>query len=489
MTLAIQMGPVRGRIRGDLDTSAQSALRFVCSYEVQNFEHILRAAQKRGGGWAKATLQSDGRNSLYNRGTRTFPIGLLPKVQNTLEMLGLEYEMEQVPVHRPKLVEIPAPSDDWKLWRYQEEALTLALSAPMGMLRVATGGGKTVIAGHIMHQRAQKAAFFVHTKDLLYQALESFTAMFGEEHVGMVGDGVVAPKTITVCMLQTFALALGKKVVANPFEEDDQKLVQTSLSQAQAISFLDSIGTVIMDECHRVAAPTAQGVISSVKHATSRYGLSASPWRDDGLDIVLEGIFGPTIVDIPASRLIVRGYLVPPIIRMMPVPPMDIPKGTDYATAYRQYIVENDERNQIGVDAARRMMKQGRQTLVLVRYIEHGEQIAKQLGIPFLSGFDSSTVRRDTIQALRDEKLSGIVATTIADEGLDIKPLSGLVLLAGGKSSTRALQRVGRVLRPFRDKVDAEVIDFDDNARYFTDHSIAREKLYGTETAFTVTDW
>jgi hypothetical protein len=48
--------------------------------------------------------------------------------------------------------------------------------------------------------------------------------------------------------------------------------------------------------------------------------MSASPWRDDNQDLVIEGILGKRIVEISASFLIERGYLVKPIIRFKEVP-------------------------------------------------------------------------------------------------------------------------------------------------------------------------
>jgi superfamily II DNA or RNA helicase len=141
-----------------------------------------------------------------------------------------------------------------------------------------------------------------------------------------------------------------------------------------------------------------------------------------------------------------------------------------YAEIYDDYIVENDVRNLMGIRATLSMVRRGRPTLVLVRRLIHGRAIADRLsnllgfGVPFLSGEDDGLVRKNALDDIRDERLGCVVASTIADEGLDVKPLSGLVLLGAGKSSTRALQRIGRVLRPWRGKQNAEVVDFNDQA-------------------------
>ena len=74
----------------------------------------------------------------------------------------------------------------------------------------------------------------------------------------------------------------------------------------------------------------------------------------------------------------------------------------------------------------------------------------------------------------------------LADEGLDIPSLRAVVLASGGKSETRALQRVGRALRTAPGKTEAIVVDFFDNAPYLKEHSMARLELFRNEPTFRV---
>jgi len=110
------------------------------------------------------------------------------------------------------------------------------------------------------------------------------------------------------------------------------------------------------------------------------------------------------------------------------------------------------------------------------------------LRVPFISGKDPAFVRKKTIDDMRQGRSGVMIASTIADEGLDIKPLQGLILAGGGKSSVKALQRVGRTLRPFKGKYSAEIIDFNDNAKWLIKHSLARVRLYETEPDWVVLD-
>jgi superfamily II DNA or RNA helicase len=494
--LVIHHGNSSCRISTPVHPVTAETLSEACMYEVEGAEFMIRenaskfAMKSRFGSW-------DGKKRLYHKGYRTFPTGLLPLVMGILQQHDYDVKVTGKPPAVFQLAEHHRfnISQGWELRAYQQEAVDCAFDAERCMVRVPTGGGKTVIAAHIIEKCATLTVFLVHTKDLLYQAKEMFESIFGTE-IGQIGDGIVDIKPVTVCTVQTAAKALGVKYTSNAMAEGDDaftdKVPQERLASIAAL--IDRAGCVMMDECHRIAAPTAMDVLSAIKNAPYRFGFSASPWRDDGADLALEAVFGQVAYTISATALIDMGFLVRPIISFKSVPPKAYPKKTKYAEVYTDYIVNNDARNAIGVKAAQRNLARGIRTLVLVRQIAHGKHIqewlSKSLGfdVPFLSGKDDSTVRNAVIGDMRAGRLPMLIATTIADEGLDVKPLAGLVLLGGGKSSTRALQRVGRVLRPFEGKNFATVTDFEDNALYLVHHSAKRAKIYGSEPGFTITD-
>jgi superfamily II DNA or RNA helicase len=87
---------------------------------------------------------------------------------------------------------------------------------------------------------------------------------------------------------------------------------------------------------------------------------------------------------------------------------------------------------------------------------------------------------------MRQRKASVTISTSIFDEGIDCRPLDTLILAGAGKSQTRALQRVGRVLRPYSGKNDAIVIDIEDHCKHLFSHSKKRRKIYSTEPEFDI---
>ena len=89
--------------------------------------------------------------------------------------------------------------------------------------------------------------------------------------------------------------------------------------------------------------------------------------------------------------------------------------------------------------------------------IKHGqvlEEILNKFSCPaiFISGKSGMKKRRQAIEDMRNGTRSIMIASTIADVGLDIPRLQCIVEAGAGKSSVTALQRLGRIMRPFEGK-------------------------------------
>jgi superfamily II DNA or RNA helicase len=87
--------------------------------------------------------------------------------------------------------------------------------------------------------------------------------------------------------------------------------------------------------------------------------------------------------------------------------------------------------------------------------------------------------RAACIEGARDGSIKCMIATSLADEGLDIPRLSFVVLTSCGKSSRLAEQRTGRVLRQFEGKEMGHIYDFTDNGTPMgRRNSVERRKSY-----------
>lgn len=430
----------------------------------------------------------DGFKRLYNRQTNTFPVGLLDRIVGLLDQHDVEYSLRDERVF-PEGQSININISGPPIRPYQEEAKEKAIKYKMGIIQVATGGGKTYIAANIIAEIGKSTLFMVHTKDLLYQAKREFEEMMNI-HIGQIGDGVIDIQPITVATMQTISRALGKNYKDTDEDISKEKPITLTTKNKQAIlNKLDETQVVVWDEVHRVACDMAMGVSDAIKFAQYRIGLSASPWRDDNADLMIEAAIGRIIYKISASELIQLGYLVPPIIKMERIKAI-LPYGT-YEQLYKINIVENEYRNMRILYHVEKLMEQNIPTLIIVKRIKHGKILQKLIRenfgpVDFLSGNDSSEVRNRVIGEFREGQKQLLIASTIADEGLDIKRLGAIILAGSGKSSTRALQRVGRAIRTYNNKDHAIIIDFIDQCQYLHQHAMERKAIYQSEEEFII---
>ena len=243
---------------------------------------------------------------------------------------------------------------------------------------------------------------------------------------------------------------------------------------------------ILVHNCQHWAASTCQVVSDYCSSARYRFGISATPWRDMGDDLLIDACFGKLISNISASTLIEKKVLVPPKIYFVHT---KTKLGGTFADVYRKGIVENTCRNTIIKNLAEQMVEDGRQTLILVRHIAHGEILQDMIpGSVFIHGSIASKSRQNTINRMKEGKHRCVIASSIFDEGVDIRPLSALILAGSGKSQTRALQRIGRVIRAYEGKTDAIIVDFFDDMKYMRKHSQARRRMYKTEPKFEISD-
>ena len=229
------------------------------------------------------------------------------------------------------------------------------------------------------------------------------------------------------------------------------------------------------------------------ENARYKLGVSATPYRDMGDDIFIEGCFGRTLYKVTASHLINEGYLVRPDIFFVPMNNMKGYNGVNYADYYEGAIINNAKRNEIITNIADNFYNQDRNILLLVRMIEHGNMLKEMLGekCEFLHGKVSTKNREKHLNEVRAGNARMTIGTSIADEGIDCKPWDTLILAGSGKSQTRALQRIGRIIRPYTrpdgtEKKNAIAIDFMDDVKYMKGHSLKRKAIYQTEPEFNI---
>lgn len=421
-----------------------------------------------------------------------FSTGLLSKVREILDAHSIEYKFTDSRLSYEKELNIEF-CDFLKLRDYQKKAIDKASKRQRGIIKAATGAGKTLIAAGLIQKLGLKGTLFLAMSgDLVVQAKEEFSKFLKLDGspltIGQVGSGECDIQDINVCTVQSVCTAFDVK-----YKKADDEDLTSNETDDLIIKRKEDIRNMVLnskciffDEVQHAACDTVKDIMKNALNARYRFGLSASPWRDDGADLFIDSQFGKPIVDISASYLIKKGHLVKPTIYFIKV---DTPeaKFSSYATIYKNFIVNNVSRNNAIVELAKKHEEKGDTVLILVKQIKHGKILESMIDDSiFISGNMSIKNRKNILDEIRANKRRIVIATSLFDEGIDIKRLNCLIMASSGKSSTRALQRIGRVLRPFEKKDKAIIYDFMDTAKYLSSHARSRKKIYKTESEFEI---
>jgi superfamily II DNA or RNA helicase len=370
----------------------------------------------------------------------------------------------------------------------QQESLDRILGADgvgkgVGLIRLATGVGKTALAQEVIRKLGHKAIFLVPSLPILRQTVKRFEEAFGKKNVKAFGGGKKQLGYVTVATYQSVYKADPKD-----FEEID---------------------LVVADECHHVSADTFYDVMQvKLKNAAHRYGLTAFEERADNSTLLIEAAVGPVIYKYDAPEAIEDKYLARPTYIIYSVfqtrgfwTEYKMKNGTRTATsqkssvvydsdnflvAYRNWVLGNDILNSHIAGLTNQFVSEGKSILILVDEKEHGERLMKLIpnaGYAIGGGKDNEKLQKD----FNSRTLKVLIGTSTLGEGADTVPVDVLINLQGGASKSQTLQANGRALRNDPDengvprKPDCLIIDFDfPLCRILNRHSKVRQKLHKT---------
>lgn len=428
----------------------------------------------------------DGRVRLLNRQLQ-FPAGLVDDVRSVLAGFGIWPELVD---SRNTLARVPGMN--WcghELRDYQKKAVERAIDAGRGTMKMATGAGKTTVIAALCGEYNTDTVVYVVSLDLLTQVKDTIEACLGIE-VGLVGGGNCDIKKITVCSVWSAAAAYNTKSESEAEEDVAEDKWSPSDDQKRGIKdMVERARLLILDESQFAAAASIQAIMRNSKSASNRFGFSGTPWRSDGADILLTAAFGRSIVDIRASDLIELGWLVEPRIAFRDIPSnFKLPKK--WADVKKNYIVENEARNALLIENTKKLLDLGRKPLILFRDIKHGrileEMLPSDIKYEMVTGALSLDERDRIKESFKNGELNLVLASSVFDQGIDLPALDALVLAGGGKSTAKALQRIGRVIRASAGKKDALVVETWDQCHFVKKHSSARYDAYRLESRFKI---
>jgi len=391
---------------------------------------------------------------------------------------------------------------DFELRKYQIDVVKESLKKSRGTLEMATGSGKTVVASKIIQELGVSPfIFYVTTHELLYQAKERLEASIKNLEVGIIGNGLCEIKDINVMTIQTATTVYGKNILKDlkkfKPEDFDSDIISSwkkedlshikKLDKAHKIKeLIENCKGMYADEAHHVPSQTAHDIITKSTNCYHIFGGSATPYRTDNADLIIEGLFGRKICKITASALIKMGYLMKPEIYFIKLKNKH-KSCINYQEDVKYNIIENEERNNHIKQISEFLRSQDLSVLILVRLIEHGKTLNKMIyGSEFIHGSISKNKRSQEIKDLNSGKNSILIGSVLADEGLDIPTLNCVILAGGGESPIKCKQRVGRAIRKSKGKSKSIIFDFMDVGKYTKKHSKARINILKDEEEFVV---
>lgn len=322
------------------------------------------------------------------------------------------------------------------------------------------GAGKTTIACGLMAEIATPALVLVHTRDLALQWLERIKEFLGID-AALVGYGKASDASgarIAVASMQTLS------------RWGWWRVHQWGLQW----------GMVVQDEAHHVPARTFTEVMSALS-ARVRLGLTATPKRADGLTPWLHYSLGPTVARIDPSIIERAGSVLAPTVALLRMECPDM--GSMESHERDRALAANPARNAAICDAARDAVREGRRVLVLVKLVEHAFSLADMIRDSGLCAYAlvgslAKTIRADIIDRMRAGTVEVVVATSLADEGLDAPRLDTAILAHPSGDVAKVEQRIGRVCRPHPEARPPMVLDIVDLWGPYQGYAKRRQRLY-----------
>jgi superfamily II DNA or RNA helicase len=333
-----------------------------------------------------------------------------------------------------KKIAYPWKKKPYDLREYQKEAVKLCLSNWRGIVNFATGMGKTLTAIHLIKQLQRKTLIVVPSDSIAKQFYDELVKAFGDDRVGFYGGGKKKIKDITIG-------------------------IAASVTKDVDIFKKEELGCIIFDEVHHIAASTFFEIANALGDCGRIYGLTATDYRSDGKDIMINAGCGDIIIRRDIKWGIEHSFLAKPKFIIRNVPTMGIDYKNDKLKNYKEHVLNDVVMKQQILSDIQSYIAQGKSVLCLVDEISHGEELSKQLGIPFAQGKDKKS--NEYVEQLNAGTINGLIGTDgRIGEGTDTRRVDVLILANFAASKGPVTQALGRGLRIYGSKSECIVLDY-----------------------------
>ncbi|MFN9194851.1 MAG: DUF3427 domain-containing protein [Pseudomonadota bacterium] len=321
----------------------------------------------------------------------------------------------------------------------------------------ATGTGKTVVAAFDYRNACRseggrpRLLFVAHREEILRQALRTYREVLRDPEFGELLTGS-----------------------HDPGRWDHLFATIDSVTSRELVARVGAAHwhTVVVDECHRLAADRFDAFVRAVQPRVL-LGLTATPERSDGQPIM--PYFDARPDGSPAVEL--RLWHALDLQLLAPFEYYACDDATDFSAvpwdrpgereAVDNLVTGNDARARLVVNEWRRLASDAARSRALVFCVSvaHAEFMTEWLnraGLPAacVVGATSAEVRRRAPQRLLDGELCALVTVDLYNEGVDLPMVDTLLLLRPTQSPVLFQQQIGRGLRLAPGKESCLVLDF-----------------------------
>ena len=375
---------------------------------------------------------------------------------------NIPFSFERMPVKKQR----PRLKFTGGLRPLQEEAKSAFLKANEevggGIISLATGQGKTVVALNIVCELGVKTLILVHQSFLMNQWKERIEQFVPKARIGIIQQDIfqIADKDIIIAMIQTVC-----------------KRNFTIEQRAQ----LKEVGFLITDEAHHISSEHFNRALFKVG-ARSILGLTATPRRKDKLERVFQWHLGKVVFTPPAGQ---RRAGLQPIVNSVKYHG----EGKDFQEQRNQAqqisipmmlskIVKNKERNMFVVEQIQKMVNEpGRHILVLSDRRAHLQVMQRMLSLKYpitTTGFYIGGMKQEELKESETKQV--LFATySMVSEAFDLPSLNTLFLTTARSDIE---QSVGRILRKAHVEVAPMIIDITDQFSIFFAQGRKRISFY-----------
>jgi superfamily II DNA or RNA helicase len=364
-----------------------------------------------------------------------------------------------------------------KLRQWQEKAFPLWWAKKRGIVKVVTGGGKTVFAIHCLtkyleEEKDNSIFIVVPSIALLDQWYEGLQKTFGDKDISLNGGG-------------------------EHLENISKITISTIDSVKNIIHKFNAPNTLlIVDECHKIGTEKRGEILTGNWHAT--LGLSATPERDydDNFYIIIKKILGDIIfdydyIDAREDEVIVNFKLLYAYAEMTEA---ENDKYKDFTKKIQRRAATiggnnmNDYPLKMLIFNRARMVKNSKNRIPFgvellqkhkrdswIVFTENKKQAKEFNKIINKKGYKSAIYNTDLDNNEREENLNNfksgnlnvLVSCTALDEGFDMPEADGAMILSASSSKRQRIQRMGRVLRITANKENALIVTvYSSNTEY-----------------------